>query len=298
MKDKEKEIEIDEASEEESEWHMVKGKKNSIGKELGKKRKFKNIMVRENKTALNVNSMKNMKRRINIVYRFAAVDAQIIVLEDIGLLMEKERVQAARLWNGTVIWNIANKCSVIMPPEKSTMTCLHLFEDFSYSSTCSFTCTEGFKLSGSERLQCLASGMWNHQPPSCEAQKCSHLLSPEKGFMYCLHWFEDLSYNSTCDFSCMEGFLLNGSERLRCTVSGKWTSEAPTCRVQKCNMITSPEMGAMTCNHPIGAFSYNSTCNFTCGEGFIRRGPERLQCLASGMWSHQPPDCKGNAYSA
>ncbi|XP_043942682.1 P-selectin-like [Protopterus annectens] len=191
----------------------------------------------------------------------------------------------------------AQKCETLRPPEKGAINCSHLFEDFGYNSICNFSCTEGFMLSGSEILQCTASGNWTAHPPTCKAPKCSHLLSPEKGFMYCSHLFEDLSYNSTCDFSCMEGFLLNGSERLRCTASGKWTSEAPTCKAINCNVITSPEMGAMTCSHPIGAFSYNSTCNFTCGEGFILRGPERLQCLASGMWSHQPPNCKAQICS-
>uniref|UniRef100_A0A674K854 L-selectin n=1 Tax=Terrapene triunguis TaxID=2587831 RepID=A0A674K854_9SAUR len=45
------------------------------------------------------------------------------------------------------------------------------------------------------------------------------------------------------------------------------------------------------CSHPLGEFSYNSTCKFQCQEGFELQGLDTLQCLASGNWTAAAPEC-------
>nr|XP_008168668.2 L-selectin isoform X2 [Chrysemys picta bellii] len=47
------------------------------------------------------------------------------------------------------------------------------------------------------------------------------------------------------------------------------------------------------CSHPLGEFSYNSTCKFQCQEGFELQGLDTLQCLASGNWTAAAPECAG-----
>uniref|UniRef100_A0A452RUP7 p-selectin n=1 Tax=Ursus americanus TaxID=9643 RepID=A0A452RUP7_URSAM len=43
--------------------------------------------------------------------------------------------------------------------------------------------------------------------------------------------------------------------------------------------------------HPLGNFSFNSECSFHCAEGYELNGPSKLECLASGTWTNEPPRC-------
>ncbi|XP_043555528.1 E-selectin-like [Chiloscyllium plagiosum] len=49
--------------------------------------------------------------------------------------------------------------------------------------------------------------------------------------MNCTYPFGEFNYNSTCHFSCTEGFDLYGSDKLEYGASGNWTAEHPMCEV-------------------------------------------------------------------
>ena len=51
----------------------------------------------------------------------------------------------------------------------------------------------------------------------------------------------------------------------------------------------------MACSHPLGSFSYLSTCTFTCEEGYERLAysSATLQCGASGQWNDSQPQWVG-----
>ncbi|XP_067846623.1 P-selectin-like isoform X3 [Heptranchias perlo] len=200
--------------------------------------------------------------------------------------------QASRQWTAQVPTCEAEKCTILENPEQGTINCSHPFRPFSYNSTCDFSCEEGFRLNGPDRVQCGASGQWTTQVPSCEAMKCDVLRSPDRGTFNCSHRNGDFSYNSLCDFSCAEGFILTGSDRLECGASGQWTAQTPTCKAMKCDVLRSPDRGTFNCSHRNGDFSYNSLCDFSCAEGFILTGSDRLECGASGQWTAQTPTCK------
>ncbi|XP_043555537.1 P-selectin-like isoform X3 [Chiloscyllium plagiosum] len=186
----------------------------------------------------------------------------------------------------------AVKCEIPKIPRNGTMTCSHPIGNFSYCSTCDVGCVEGFLLNGSVNLQCEASGMWSSPFPTCEAVKCETPKIPRTGIMTCSHPIGNFSYRSTCEVGCVEGFLLNGSVNLQCEASGMWSSPFPTCEAVKCEIPKISRNGTMTCSHPIGNFSYRSTCEVGCMEGFLLNGSVNLQCEASGMWSSPFPTCE------
>ncbi|GCB79780.1 hypothetical protein scyTo_0020246, partial [Scyliorhinus torazame] len=186
----------------------------------------------------------------------------------------------------------AEQCATLNVPDQATMNCTHPHGNFSFDSTCEFQCAAGFTLQGSQDLRCNATGMWTAETPSCEVVRCGDLVVPQ-GFKNCSHPIEDFSYNSTCDFSCAEGFELRGSDRLECGTSGEWSAPIPNCEAVKCESLVIPRQGKMDCSHPIGTFSYNSTCDFSCAEGFELRGSDRLECGTSGEWSVPIPTCEG-----
>ncbi|XP_067845696.1 P-selectin-like [Heptranchias perlo] len=184
------------------------------------------------------------------------------------------------------------QCATLDVPDQATMGCTHPNGNFSFSSMCDFQCAVGFTLQGSQSLRCNSTGIWTAETPSCEAAKCGSLEIPGQGFMNCSHPFRDFSYNSTCDFSCDKGFELHGSDRFQCGASGQWIGQKPICEVVQCGSLQIPGQGFMNCAHSIGEFNYNSTCNFSCTEGFELHGSDMLECGASGNWTAQTPTCE------
>lgn len=59
-----------------------------------------------------------------------------------------------------------------------TMQCNHPLQDFSYQSSCEFSCEEGYTLTGSSSswLMCDTSGHWNDSQPTCEGKDRPQIL--------------------------------------------------------------------------------------------------------------------------
>uniref|UniRef100_A0A8C3MHR2 Uncharacterized protein n=1 Tax=Geospiza parvula TaxID=87175 RepID=A0A8C3MHR2_GEOPR len=51
-------------------------------------------------------------------------------------------------------------CPVLRAPEKGELNCSHLHGDFTFGSTCAFSCQKGFVLKGPESRECTATGTW------------------------------------------------------------------------------------------------------------------------------------------
>ncbi|KAJ8277984.1 hypothetical protein GJAV_G00082450 [Gymnothorax javanicus] len=186
----------------------------------------------------------------------------------------------------------AQQCLPLVAPDRAQMNCSHPHSHFSFGSSCELGCEEGFVLRGAPSLQCTESGLWSHTAPSCRAQKCKVLTAPLHGSLHCLHPHEEFSFNSSCNVSCEEGFLLNGTASIQCTSSGVWTEPLPLCQAQQCLPLVAPDRAQMNCSHPHSHFSFGSSCELGCEEGFVLRGAPSLQCTESGLWSHTAPSCR------
>ncbi|XP_028344496.1 P-selectin isoform X4 [Physeter macrocephalus] len=183
------------------------------------------------------------------------------------------------------------ECSELDLPQHMLMNCSHPLGNFPFNTQCSFHCAEGYTLNGPSELECLASGIWTNTLPQCVAVQCPPLKSPEQGSMTCFHSAKAFQHQSSCSFSCEEGFALVGPKVVQCTASGVWTAPAPVCKAVTCAPLPNPQNGTKTCVQPLGDSSYKTTCQFTCDEGFSLSGPERLDCTPSGHWTDSPPTC-------
>ncbi|XP_036438467.1 sushi, von Willebrand factor type A, EGF and pentraxin domain-containing protein 1-like [Colossoma macropomum] len=184
------------------------------------------------------------------------------------------------------------QCSDLTEPLHSSMQCDHPLGSFGYQSSCEFTCEEGYTLtpSSSSKLMCEASGHWNDSQPTCEAVQCQTLEDPANGKIIC----SGDSYGSSCNFSCYDGFYLQGAPEMTCTKSAQWSEEIPHCKVVQCSDLTEPRHSSMQCDHPLGSFGYQSSCEFTCEEGYTLTGSSssKLVCEASGHWNDSQPTCE------
>uniref|UniRef100_A0A8C9J6L8 Selectin P n=1 Tax=Panthera tigris altaica TaxID=74533 RepID=A0A8C9J6L8_PANTA len=203
-------------------------------------------------------------------------------------------------WTGPPPTCEAVKCPELFAPEQGSLACSDTRREFSVGYTCRFSCNKGFKLEGSNDVECTASGKWTAPPPTCKGVvpaplsevRCPALITLEQGTVSCRHGLGTFGPNTTCYFGCHAGFTLTGGRALRCRPSGQWTAGAPTCRAVKCSELHVTEPGTMNCSNPWGNFSYGSTCSFRCPEGQLLNGSARTACQENGQWSTPMPTCQ------
>ncbi|XP_070354108.1 L-selectin isoform X2 [Equus asinus] len=184
------------------------------------------------------------------------------------------------------------RCEPLTAPDLGTMDCSHPLADFSFTSTCTFNCSEGTELIGERKTICGSSGIWSSTSPKCQVIQCEPLQAPELGTMACVHPLGNFSFSSQCVFNCSEGREIIGIEETTCGPSGKWSSPEPTCQVIQCEPLTAPDLGTMDCSHPLEDFSFTSTCTFNCSEGTELIGERKTTCGSSGIWSSTSPMCQ------
>ncbi|XP_059334729.1 P-selectin isoform X1 [Ammospiza nelsoni] len=205
---------------------------------------------------------------------------------------ESRECTALGTWTGGTPRCEAVTCPVLRAPDQGELNCSHLHGDFTFGSTCAFSCQKGFVLKGPESRECTASGIWTADATRCEAVTCPVLRAPDQGELNCSHIHGDFTFGSTCAFSCQKGFVLMGSDSHKCTATGTWTGDAPHCEAIKCSALTSPKMGQAACSHLHGDFTFGSMCAFSCQKGFVLKGPESRECTALGTWTGDPTHCK------
>ena len=57
--------------------------------------------------------------------------------------------------------------------------------------------------------------------------------------------------------------------------------------------VTVPYKGSVNCTHKYGNFSFDSSCEYSCEEGYELSMSRPLRCTGSKEWSEQPPTCEG-----
>uniref|UniRef100_A0AAQ5ZMX2 Selectin E n=1 Tax=Amphiprion ocellaris TaxID=80972 RepID=A0AAQ5ZMX2_AMPOC len=118
------------------------------------------------------------------------------------------------------------------------------------------------------------AGKWNDE--RCNKLKTALCYTAACKSDSCLHGDCVETINShKCD--CFEGFYGDKCEH-----------------VVHCNKdeITVPDKGSVSCTHKYGNFSYDSSCQYACQEGYQLSMPSPLRCSASKTWSEQPPTCE------
>ncbi|XP_005049856.1 PREDICTED: E-selectin [Ficedula albicollis] len=197
-------------------------------------------------------------------------------------------------WSQPVPKCKAVTCPALEVPVHGAVNCSHPSVQLTWGATCEFSCEEGFTLTGPATLQCGSSGAWDRQQPSCAAVRCEAVLGPAEGSVSCDHAPADLISGSRCDFQCSEGYVLEGSSSTECLPQGQWSQPVPKCKVIQCEPLSSPDKGSMDCSHGAGIFTYNTSCHFSCPEGWSLNGSRVLECSHSGNWSASLPTCEAS----
>ncbi|XP_019502688.1 PREDICTED: E-selectin [Hipposideros armiger] len=197
-------------------------------------------------------------------------------------------------WSGPAPACEVVECDALTKPANGFMDCVPRPGRFTWDTTCAFDCEEGFERVGPPRLQCTSSGNWDGEQPTCKAVTCGAIGHPQNGSVSCSHSpTGKFTYKSSCAFTCEEGLRLQGPAQVECTAHGQWTGQAPVCEAFQCKALPRPERGHVNClPSASGSFQSGSSCEFSCEQGFVLKGPAKLQCGPVGEWGSEKPTCE------
>ncbi|XP_041801349.1 complement receptor type 1 [Chelmon rostratus] len=152
-------------------------------------------------------------------------------------------------------------------------------------------CNEGYTLKGLNYLICKKSG-WTGEFPSCEEGEvtCSTPAvanSASSGGDVPVRRVGD-----TVNFTCSEGFQLDGAQQITCGPGGQWQPEPPQCR-------PSPEAGGCGVPAAVGnsnanladryftvtSFASGERVHYVCDVGYVQAGGSKYRRCIKGKWT-------------
>uniref|UniRef100_A0A2R8P230 E-selectin n=1 Tax=Callithrix jacchus TaxID=9483 RepID=A0A2R8P230_CALJA len=250
------------------------------------------IYIKRDKDVGMWNDERCSKKKLALCYTAACTNTSCSVHGECVETINNYTCKCAPGFSGLKCEQVVN-CPAPESPEHGSLVCTHPLGNFSYNSSCSVSCDRGYQPSSMEATQCMSSGEWSAPIPACNVVECDALTNPANGFVDCFPSPGSFPWNTTCAFDCEEGFELMGAQSLQCTSSGNWDNEKPKCKAVTCRAIPEPQNGSVTCSHsPAGEFTFNSSCNFTCEEGFMLQGSAQVECSTQGTWTPQIPVCE------
>ncbi|KAL9960532.1 hypothetical protein ACROYT_G034004 [Oculina patagonica] len=128
---------------------------------------------------------------------------------------------------------------------------------------------------------------------------CPALPAPPNGTRLGCQGNATMYYNTSCQFSCNNGYIGSGSQVRRCQHNGTWSGQDSTCQIINCTAMAVDPAGQLrmsSCdNH------YGSNCNFSCTIGYRLNGSSTVTCVAPGnqhpgVWNNTIPTCEAHAF--
>ncbi|XP_074532488.1 L-selectin-like [Halichoeres trimaculatus] len=120
-----------------------------------------------------------------------------------------------------------------------------------------------------------------HQPGKWNDERCEKLKTA-------------LCYTAACkNGSCQHGDCVETINSHKCVCHEGFYGDRCEQVVQcKEDEVTIPDTGSVNCTYKNGDFSFGTSCQYSCEEGYQLSMPGLLTCTASGEWSGRPPTCK------
>ncbi|XP_030623857.1 C4b-binding protein alpha chain isoform X2 [Chanos chanos] len=165
-------------------------------------------------------------------------------------------------------------------------------EGLLFGATATAVCNKGYRLTSQiSKRNCVATG-WDGRTPTCEVVKCEappavvdgNLVDPPQ---------EVYGYGQAVTYTCNDGYTLYGSATIACSENGKFQPDPPQCLDVSCErpVVTN----GIRVSGGSGPYTYKSTLEFKCNEGYRMNGSAEITCEIGG-WDPSPPQCLGDGH--
>ncbi|XP_052807840.1 uncharacterized protein LOC128236769 [Mya arenaria] len=95
-------------------------------------------------------------------------------------------------------------------------------------------------------------------------------------------------YGSVAEYSCEEGYTLDGSYSTECQANGMWQDIDISCIVINCSLPRYLTHGSISVEN---GTTYRSVAVYSCEEGYMLDGMNSTQCQANGSWQDIDVSC-------
>ncbi|GCC19449.1 hypothetical protein chiPu_0000001, partial [Chiloscyllium punctatum] len=154
-----------------------------------------------------------------------------------------------------------------------------------YSNSITYSCLEGYLLSGSATRQCTVNGTWSGNAPNCTIITCGDPGVPANG----IRLGDDFTVGQNVTQMCQPGYTM-GSENSRvrtCYGNGTWSGSTPLCKAVVCLAPPQISNGKMEGTN----FDWGSSISYSCSPGYELSFPAILSCVGNGTWMGEVPQC-------
>uniref|UniRef100_A0A8C2HLQ4 Sushi domain-containing protein n=1 Tax=Cyprinus carpio TaxID=7962 RepID=A0A8C2HLQ4_CYPCA len=170
--------------------------------------------------------------------------------------------------------------------EDDILTSQHLpvISSFLHGSLVQYHCHSGYEMKGDIMLMCQEDGTWNGTAPVCAPAQCETPPSPEYGSVM----VTDSALGSLAEYSCEDGYELNGQSIRQCISGKQWSNDVPRCLPISCG-----NPGGIANGEVIGKiFHFKALIHYECHKGFVLEGVETRTCQVDGKWDSKAPSCR------
>ncbi|XP_030627352.1 sushi domain-containing protein 6 [Chanos chanos] len=87
-------------------------------------------------------------------------------------------------------------------------------------------------------------------------------------------------------YSCDQGYSLDGQATITCNASGYWSADPPRCiKSNVCQPPSEPENGGYTCHpSPCHRLTHGTVIEYFCDEGYALKGEYKYRTCQNGEW--------------
>uniref|UniRef100_A0A674NBB4 CUB and Sushi multiple domains 2 n=1 Tax=Takifugu rubripes TaxID=31033 RepID=A0A674NBB4_TAKRU len=205
-----------------------------------------------------------------------------------GFMMDADRASTLictkdRTWNGTKPLCKAIVCG----PPPNIPNGQVVGTEFTWGSSISYSCNQGYQLSLPTVLTCQGSGNWSGEKPQCFPVFCGDPGIPAQGRR------EDrgFTYLSSVSFFCYPPYILVGSTRRYCQYDGTWSGTQPSCIDPTHTSCGDPGTPLFGNQNNTQGYQVSSTVFFSCRKGYLLQGSISRTCMPNLTWSGFQPEC-------
>ncbi|XP_056136928.1 beta-2-glycoprotein 1-like [Lampris incognitus] len=151
-------------------------------------------------------------------------------------------------------------------------------------------CEAGYKPSkqAPSRITCINAGEWSHSDFSCAPNMCA-IPRPLQALAM---GKTEVPFKSVLNFTCDDGYVMDGANESSCLADGTWSHQPPLCRAVSCALPAPPRDGRVVHDKKAAGSTtvYGQGWTYECTPP---KAPsfERGYCQASGV-ATAPPVCR------
>lgn len=130
-----------------------------------------------------------------------------------------------------------------------------------------YTCLDGFTLTGEATLSCLVNGSWSPGPPICNGTNCGPPPNITDGIVQNI---TSTKVNGIAFYKCISGYQFDTpNDQLICDTTGDWVVTRPVCRdIDECQNETTNNciVNAELCINRIGSYECCNASELQCQQ--------------------------------